>query len=112
MKTKAKPSVDTVQLKYFEAFSVLNGLSVLFEKEMPAKLAVKLFRISRPLKNLPAEYQEAIKVLKIEDQEVDQEKIAELNLSVFCEIEKINLNEFDSITISPSVLVQLEPILI
>lgn len=100
------------QLTFAEAFSVLNGMEVLFAQKTNGALAIKLYRITRPLKTLQEDYKELAS--KIEGEEGSEEWTANLitiNNSPFAEFETITLDELEGLELTPQAIVQLEPII-
>ena len=100
------------QLTFAEAFSVLNGMEVLFAQKTNGALAIKLYRITRPLKTLQEDYKELTS--NIQGEEGSDEWIANLttiNNSQFAEFETITLEELEGLELTPQAIVQLEPII-
>lgn len=99
-------------LTFAEAFSVLNGMEVLFSQKTNGLLAIKLYRITRPLKTLQEDYKELTS--KIEGEEGSEEWLANLmtiNNSNFAEFETITLEELEGLELTAQSIVQLEPII-
>ena len=99
-------------LTFAEAFSVLNGMEVVFAQKTNGKLAIKLYKITRPLKTLQEDYKELSN--KIEGEEGSKEweqNLIEINNSQFAEFETITLEELEELELTPQSLVQLEPII-
>lgn len=100
------------ELTFAEAFSVLNGMEVLFAQKTNGALAIKLYRITRPLKTLQEDYKELASNINGEEGSDEWIKnLTTINNSPFAEFETITLEELEGLELTPQSIVQLEPII-
>jgi hypothetical protein len=99
-------------LTFNEAFSVLEGMETVFKQKTNGKLAIKLYKITRPLKSLVEDYKELIsKVDGEENSNTWSKNVADINNSPFAEFETLTLDELESLELTPQCLVLIESII-
>lgn len=99
-------------LTFNESFSILEGMEVIFKQKTNGKLAIKLYKITRPLKTLVEDYKELVsKVEGEENSEVWIKNVSDINNSPFAEFETLTLEELEELELTPQCLVLIEPII-
>ena len=102
-----------VTLTFAEAFSVMEGLEVVYMQKLKGRDAVRYYKLGRPLKTLVEDYKELTSKISGKEGSAEWESnLIEINNSPFAEFDTITFADLESLgELTSSAIVKLEPII-
>lgn len=108
-----KQEKKRVALTFAEAFSVMEGLEVVYTQKLSGADAIKYYKLGRPLKTLTEDYQALTSQISGEEGSDEWKRnLIEINNSTFAEFDTITFADLENLKeLTSAAIVKLEPII-